>query len=76
MSIWTKEELEEQIAAYKNALLTCSQGKAYTIGSRSLTRSDMKEIKEMLDYFEEELNKLENKPSFFAVRAKLHHKLR
>lgn len=72
MSIWTKEELNTQITAYKEALLICSQGKSYTIGSRSLTRSDMQEIKSMLDYFETELNKLDGVKTSFIAHAKIH----
>lgn len=72
MSIWTKEELQTHIKAYKEALLSCSQGKSYSIGSRSLTRSDIPEIREMLGYYEEELNKLNNVKSSIVVRAKIH----
>lgn len=72
MSIWTKEELQKQIKEYKEALLACTSGKSYSIGSRSLTRSDMQEIKNMLDYFEGELNKINNVQSSFIARAKIH----
>lgn len=72
MSIWTKEELQEQIKAYKEALLACSSGKSYSIGSRSLTRSDIPQILETLSYFEAELNKINKVQSSFIARAKIH----
>ncbi len=76
MSIWTKEELQTHIKAYKEALLNCSQGKSYSVGSRSLTRSDIPEIREMLGYYEEELNKLNNVRSSFIAQAKIHGSFR
>ena len=38
ISIWTREELTEQIRLYKAALKACASGASYTIGTRSLTR--------------------------------------
>lgn len=58
MCIWTKDELDEQIALYKKALKSVSVGQSYTIKGRSLTRQDISEIRETLSYFERELKKL------------------
>lgn len=72
MSIWTKEELKTQITAYKEALLICSQGKSYSIGSRTLTRSDLPEILNILKYLEEEQDKLEGVKTSFIAHARIH----
>lgn len=72
MSIWTKEELKTHITAYKEALLACASGKSYSIGSRSLTRSDIPEIIKTLKILEEELDKLEGIKTSFIAHAKIH----
>ncbi|MDR2821199.1 MAG: DUF6148 family protein [Desulfovibrio sp.] len=68
--IWTREELLGQIALYKDALKKCASGHSYTIGSRSLTRQDLPEIRKQLDYFADELAKLSgvNGPRFVQGR--------
>lgn len=76
MSIWTKEELQTHIKAYKEALLNCSQGKSYSVGSRSLTRSDIPEILRTLEYYQAELNMLNNVRSSFIAQAKIHGSFR
>lgn len=58
--IWTQEELLEQIGAWKQALLKCSTGQSYKIGTRELSRYDLDEIRKMLDYLTSELSALEN----------------
>ncbi len=59
VSVWTKTELEEQITLWKTALKQCSMGKSYTIGSRQLTRQDISDIIDMLDYLTGELAAVE-----------------
>lgn len=59
MSVWSKEELEAQIGAWKKALLTVSGGKAYSVAGRSLTLQDVGEIRETLRFLERELRALE-----------------
>ncbi len=58
-SIWTREELLEQIALYKNALKACATGQSYTIGSRSLTRQDIAELRYHLNWLQDELAALD-----------------
>ena len=58
-SIWTREELTEQIRLYKAALKACASGASYTIGTRSLTRQDLARIREHLNYLAGELAALE-----------------
>lgn len=55
ISIWTRAELDEQIALYKRALKACASGASYTIGSRQLTRQDLADIREHLTYLAGEL---------------------
>lgn len=71
-SIWTKEELQEQIVAYKAALLACASGKSYTIGSRTLTRADISDIRKQLDYFANEIAALEGRRGLMLVSGRLH----
>lgn len=59
-SIWTRQELLEQIALYKKALKACATGSSYTIGNHSLTRQDLEDIRSHLDYLAGELAALEN----------------
>ncbi len=54
-SIWTRQELLEEIDLYKRALKACASGSSYTIGSRSLTRQNLQEIRAHLDYLAGEL---------------------
>ena len=74
MSIWTKEELRKHIAEWKKALTAAATGKSYTIAdggtSRTLTRYDLLEIRKMLEWFEDELAKLEGSGGPFFVRGK------
>ena len=55
MAIWTREELIRLIDAWKAAYLAASTGKSYTIGSRTLTRYDLDEIRKQLAYLDNEL---------------------
>lgn len=70
MSIWTEQELKEQIALWKTAYSKASTGQSYTIGSRTLTRYDLPSIRNQLSYLEGELNKAtSNRKPLAVVRA-------
>lgn len=71
ISIWTREELTEQIRLYKAALKACASGASYTIGTRSLTRQDMARIREHLDYLAGELAALERGRGPIIVQARI-----
>ena len=43
---------EEQKAAWNKALLACSGGQEYTIGSRRLRRADLPEIRKTLEWLD------------------------
>jgi hypothetical protein len=55
MAIFTPAELDEQIAAYKAALLTLTRSQSYELpdGSR-ITRADLPEIRKILKWLETE----------------------
>lgn len=55
MSIWTREELHDLLAAWKAAYKAAATGKSYTIQGRTLTRYDLPEIRKQLAYLENEL---------------------
>lgn len=57
-SIWTKDELLSLIDDWKAAYRAASSGKAYSIGSRSLTRQNLPEILDQLRYLQRELQAL------------------
>lgn len=59
-SIWTLAELDEQLTAYKAALLALSTSQSYRIGTRELTRADLPEIRSTLDYLAREQARLVN----------------
>ncbi len=68
-NIWTKEELHSSLADWKAAYKAASMGKSYTIGGRSLTRQDLPQIREQLDYLGRELRALEHGSSLQMRRA-------
>ena len=72
-SIWTREELDEQIALYKEALKKSASGASYTIGSRSLTRQDLPRIRDHLAYLAGELAALERGRGPVIVQARVPH---
>lgn len=69
--IWTREELLEQIADWKEALKKCAAGQHYKIGTRELTRYDLADIRKMLDYFTDELAALEHGRGPVIVQGRL-----
>jgi len=71
MSIWTSEELIAQLATWKNALLTVSGGKGYTVAERTLTLQDAAEIRTTIQWLEAELRKLDGShgPVFVSGRV-------
>jgi hypothetical protein len=72
-SIWTREELHEQIAQYKRALLKCASGSSYTIGTRSLTRQDLAEIRNHLSYLAGELAALDGRRGPLIVQGRINY---
>ena len=58
MPIFTAEELDSQITAYKSALLKLSTAKQYTHGGRTFLREDLPEIRKTLTWLQAEQDKL------------------
>jgi hypothetical protein len=54
----TLAQAEAQLALWLAADAAVATGQAYTIGSRSLTRADAREITAKLEYWEGKVNKL------------------
>ena len=52
-------ELRQILAEWYNALRYAQAGKAYTIGTRQLTRYDLKDIRDMIDWLEDKIDELE-----------------
>ena len=50
MSAFTLQEIEEQISAFKKALMAISTGQEYSIGNRRMTRADLPEIRKTLEW--------------------------
>ena len=57
-SIFTEEELQEQIREWKAALLAASKRKSYSIGNRTLTMHDLPQIREQLAWLNTQLKQL------------------
>lgn len=56
----TLPEAKEMLNLWINAEKAVSTGQSYSIGGRSLTRVNLKEIREAQQYWEGEIYKLEN----------------
>lgn len=56
----TKETAREMLQLWLDAERSVTAGKAYTIGTRSLTRSNVSEIAQRIKFWANELERLEN----------------
>ena len=68
---WTLEIARTHLNAYLEADLALATGKSYRIGSRNLTRADAAEIKERIQFWSNEVERLEagRKKGIRAYRA-------
>ena len=71
MGSWSLETAKEHLQAFLDAELAVATGQSYKIGSRSLTRADLSEIKERIKYWANEVERLETgrKKGIRAYRA-------
>ena len=69
-TIYTNEELEAELALWKQALRACATGKSYTIDGQTLTRQNMADIRAHIDFLVGEKAKLERRGSAVFVRPK------
>ena len=56
---WTLEQARTHLNAYLEADLALATGKSYRIGSRNLTRIDAQEVKERIQFWSNEVERLE-----------------
>lgn len=52
------QEAKDSLAAWKKASIALATGKSYQINGRSLTRANASEIKDMLLFWQNEVNRL------------------
>lgn len=69
MADWTIYEAKEHLQAWLDADLALATGKEYRIGSRSLTRANVQEVKERINFWRNEVAHLENRPRRRAYRV-------
>ena len=69
MAIFTLEEVNAQIAAYKEALLVLATHQEYRIGTRTMRRSDLPEVRKTLQFLEKEKAALVNGSGRFRVHT-------
>ena len=55
---WTLAEAQAHLAEWLLAESACASGQSYTIGSRSLTRSDLSDIAQRVAFWLREVNRL------------------
>lgn len=60
MPAWTLQEAKESLALWREAEAAVATGQAYKIGTRSLTRADLSEIAKRIQYWRNEVDRLEN----------------
>ena len=71
MSAWTREELLSLLADWKAAYKAASTGRSYTIGSRTLTRYELSEIRAQIDWISSELAALSRGRGSVRVTARI-----
>ena len=54
----TLAEAQAQLAAWEAASLATADGRAYSIGDRSLTRNNAEEIVKMINHWQQKVNSL------------------
>ena len=58
MAIFTTQELNEQVSAYKQALLALAVNQSYKLAGREYVRADLPEIRKTLQFLDQERSKL------------------
>lgn len=59
MVTWTLDLAKKHLNAWLEAELTVTTGQSYTIGTRTLTRANLKEIGEKIKFWANEVEKIE-----------------
>jgi hypothetical protein len=66
MAIFTLTEVEEQITAWKAALLAVSLNQSYMIGDKRLTRADLPQIRQTLEWLDKEKTRITEPTGIFV----------
>lgn len=69
MAAITLAQADAQLAAWLDASTKVAQGQSYSIGTRSLTRADAKEIREQITFWEGKVNQLTSGASGIRTRG-------
>lgn len=69
MAEWTIHEAKEHLQAWLKADLALATSKEYTIGNRRLTRANVQEVKDRINFWRNEVARLENRPRRRAYRV-------
>jgi len=59
MSAYTKEEAQAELVIWKAALKAAASGQSYSVAGRTLNRANLKEIKDMVEWFGQQVNQAE-----------------
>ncbi|WP_044736645.1 DUF6148 family protein [Geobacillus kaustophilus] len=59
MGAWTLQEAKQHLQAWMEAELAVSTGQRYRIGTRELTRADLSEIAKRIQFWSNEVIRLE-----------------
>lgn len=60
MSAYTLETAQQHLNAWLEAEIAVTTGQSYQIGSRSLTRANLYQIREQIKFWRNEVGKLQN----------------
>lgn len=69
MALWTHDELIASLSEWKAAYRAASHGKSYTVAGRTLTRQDIGDIRDQLDYLQRQLDAQTRGAGPLRVRA-------
>ncbi len=60
MATWTKDEAKERLSMWLSAEGAVATGQEYRIGTRSLKRADLKEIRNQILFWKRQVDQLES----------------
>jgi uncharacterized small protein (DUF1192 family) len=67
MAAWQLEEAREHLKRWLDAEMAVAMGQSYRIGSRELTRANVADIRERINYWRREVERLESGRSGIRV---------
>lgn len=59
MAAWTLEQAKKHLEAWMEAEIAVTTGQSYTLRSRQLTRANLSDINKQIQFWANEVNKLE-----------------